>query len=318
MEKPSRQVRRAAARRGELPPKSRSERLLAWFAGLPKKAKTAIATAEFAGALTAMGVAWSVGGDMTLVIIALVVGWLLAAVGIATIQNVSVKNKTIGAVVTALFLCGEGGFLQWHFRPVVVAPTPPASQSEFLLSLNNWLCSKDEWALRTEFDLIGMLQSNIDLMTQNYGPLNEKQKRLAKVFVTSDHVQLVHPPAAGSQYQSGDWSVRPGEVGILILTDKYSRSSDRLDDVVGSALMPPDVKKHLNFLQESIKMDKIIAIEELNNSYKSDPKLIFDAKKAGTPSFAVVLDKYALEMVPLRPSVDAACDAVGKHLRSVN
>src|ERR1700736_1513350 len=83
---------------------------------LSVKARAAITTGEFAGALTCAGVAWSVGGDMTLTITALVVGWLLGSIGIATIPGKAGGWRVSATIGLFLFFAIEGGFFYWHFH----------------------------------------------------------------------------------------------------------------------------------------------------------------------------------------------------------
>jgi hypothetical protein len=71
----------------------------------------------FAASFTCAGVAWSLGGDMTLVIVALIAGWMLGSIGIATVPRKSNRWRALGIVVLLLLFIGEGGFLYWHFLP---------------------------------------------------------------------------------------------------------------------------------------------------------------------------------------------------------
>jgi hypothetical protein len=91
-----------------------------WFARLPSKVKAGISTAEFAAALACAGVAWSVGGDMTLTVIALIAGWAFASIGMATIPSKSGAWKFLAIIGLLLLFSGVGGFLYWHFHMPLV------------------------------------------------------------------------------------------------------------------------------------------------------------------------------------------------------
>jgi hypothetical protein len=94
-------------------------------------------------------------------------------------------------------------------------PTLSHTDASALESLNNWLCEKDEGALRVEFDLVGILLHNIELMTKNHGPQTEKQEQFTDVFGDTRHMQFTQPIVVNGQYQAGAWRVNPGEIGIL-------------------------------------------------------------------------------------------------------
>ena len=144
------------------------------------------------------------------------------------------------------------------------APSLSAVETAALEALNNWLCGKDESALRTEFDLIGILEHNIDLMTKNRGPLTEKQEMFADVFGDPRHVQFTRPLVIDGKYQAGDWKVKPGEIGIMVLTERYTAASSQLDSTIKSVFLPQDVKTYLSSLQATVKQNMFLAIDELN------------------------------------------------------
>ncbi len=196
------------------------------------------------------------------------------------------------------------------------APSLSAAETAALEGLNNWLCGKDESSLRAEFDLIGILEHNIDLMTKDRGPLTEKQQRFADVFGDPRHVQFTRPLVTDGKYQGGDWKVNPGEIGILVLTERYTASSSQLDSMVRSVLLPQDIKTYLSSLQATVKQNMMLAIDELNDAYKTDPRWIFYAGKTGTIYFAAVRDRYAGKLIPLRPKVDVVCGLISTRLRT--
>jgi hypothetical protein len=105
------------------------------------KARAAITTGEFAGALTCAGVAWSVGGDMTLTVIALVTGWILGSIGIATVPGKNARWRISGIIGLLLFLSAEGGFLYWHFQPKTEEKTKDSKPQNAAL-LFEWKWSK--------------------------------------------------------------------------------------------------------------------------------------------------------------------------------
>jgi hypothetical protein len=86
-----------------------------WFASLPTAAQNAIRTAEFACVLGCAGVAWSVGGDVVLVAIALVAGWVIGTIGISTAIDRARKWKVVASLALIVFFLAEGSFLYWHF-----------------------------------------------------------------------------------------------------------------------------------------------------------------------------------------------------------
>jgi hypothetical protein len=99
------------------------------------RARATITTGEFAGALTCAAVAWSVGGDMTLTMVALFSGWVLGSIGIATVPTKSGAWRFLAVIGLLLIFAAEGGFLYWHFhgqsKAVEVGgdkPVPPTVQ----------------------------------------------------------------------------------------------------------------------------------------------------------------------------------------------
>src|SRR5215470_3625739 len=75
-----------------------------------------IRTIGFGVALGCIWAAWTAGGDMWLVVPALILGVIFAVVGIATVQT-SLLRKIFGAgVVVTIYIC-IGGFLYWRFLP---------------------------------------------------------------------------------------------------------------------------------------------------------------------------------------------------------
>jgi hypothetical protein len=69
-----------------------------WFSRLSDRTKKAIRTAEFAGVLAFAGMAYTVGGDMTLAVPALFFAWIIGSIGIATVPGTSGGWK-VAAVV---------------------------------------------------------------------------------------------------------------------------------------------------------------------------------------------------------------------------
>lgn len=257
--------------------------------------------------------------------------WLAGNLGDSRFLGISI----ILSIIYAGFVWGAVPRWRGRRQPDRVPPSPPSSsqaasptersvpapklgaqEAALLEGLKNWLCPKDEGALRTEFSLINVLVHNIDLMTENHGPLTEKQHRFVNVFGDGRHVRFTQPFAVNGTYQAGDWSVNPGEIGILVLTPEYSAATARLDVLVKSAFLPEDVQKHLLQLQEVIRQNMLLAIDELNVAYKTNPKWIYDSAKMGTIYFAAVRNRYAGKLIPLRPSVDMVCGLAGRHLRN--
>src|SRR5437879_769537 len=76
-----------------------------------------IRTVEFGLALGCIWAAWTAGGDMWLVIPALILGFCFAAVGIAMVPGLSNIRKFAWKSAVALVYVGIGGFLYWHFIP---------------------------------------------------------------------------------------------------------------------------------------------------------------------------------------------------------
>lgn len=89
--------------------------------------RTIIRTAEFALVLGMAGLAASFGGDMSLIIPALVGGVVIALLGIVTAPSTEMGRRLkifLSLGVVAVF-AGEGVFLDQHFHPA--GPAPPAT-----------------------------------------------------------------------------------------------------------------------------------------------------------------------------------------------
>jgi hypothetical protein len=83
-----------------------------------------IRTVDFGLGLACAGIAWTSGGDMSLVTPALIAGFIFAAIGIRSIPDMTKLWKMLSTVGVAVVYVGIGGFLYWHFRPQVAAPPP--------------------------------------------------------------------------------------------------------------------------------------------------------------------------------------------------
>jgi prepilin signal peptidase PulO-like enzyme (type II secretory pathway) len=105
---------------------NRLVRILNWFARLPTVTKSVITTVEFGLAVGCIWAAWTAGGDMLLIIPALVLGLFFGIVGIATIPDLKWRSKFFCMALTSLLFVGIGGFLYWHFQPK--APDVPVVQ----------------------------------------------------------------------------------------------------------------------------------------------------------------------------------------------
>jgi prepilin signal peptidase PulO-like enzyme (type II secretory pathway) len=74
-----------------------------------------IRTVEFGLALGCLWAAWTAGGDMFLVVPALIVGMIFAIIGIGTIRASKPYKLTAIGAVTVIYFC-IGWFLHWHFQ----------------------------------------------------------------------------------------------------------------------------------------------------------------------------------------------------------
>ena len=75
-----------------------------------------IRTIDFGVALGCIWAAWTASGDMWLIVPTLILGFIFAVVGIATVQT-SLLRKIFGVgVAVTIYFC-TGGFLYWHFLP---------------------------------------------------------------------------------------------------------------------------------------------------------------------------------------------------------
>jgi hypothetical protein len=119
-----------------------------WSAFLDRNVKV-IRTVDFGLGLACAGIAWTSGGDMYLIVPALIVGFIFAAIGIRSIPDMSKFWKLASTVAVGAIYLGIGCFLHWHFSPVKAAsesaaevqtpaipvPAKPATQpSQRLLS----------------------------------------------------------------------------------------------------------------------------------------------------------------------------------------
>jgi hypothetical protein len=100
-----------------------------------------VRTVEFGLAMGCVWAAWTVGGDMSLIVPALILGVTLAIIGIGTIP--ASKPYKLGAVgVVAFIYFGIGWFLHWHFQPKAEAvTTPPPATAPKIAAANGPLIS---------------------------------------------------------------------------------------------------------------------------------------------------------------------------------
>jgi hypothetical protein len=88
-----------------------------WWRGLSSSWKTGISTVEFTLAFACAIAAWTVGADIVLRVIALIVGWIFASFGFATVANKTGMWRVSGVLIAFAILAVEGGFLTWHYLP---------------------------------------------------------------------------------------------------------------------------------------------------------------------------------------------------------
>jgi hypothetical protein len=74
--------------------------------------ETGLGALSFGCVIAALGL----GGDMTLTIIVLLVGWVLGTIALVTAPHLSTTWKVITTILLFLFFTGETGFLYWHFH----------------------------------------------------------------------------------------------------------------------------------------------------------------------------------------------------------
>lgn len=87
-----------------------------WLSGVSRTWKAVIVTGEFTIVLACAIAAWTVGGDVALTIIALVIGWLVACVGFATLPESSNARTAVGIIAVSVLFVGEYVFLDRHFH----------------------------------------------------------------------------------------------------------------------------------------------------------------------------------------------------------
>jgi hypothetical protein len=106
-----------------------------------------VRSAEFAGVLAFAGMAYTVGGDMTLTVPALFFAWIIGSIEIATVRGTSGGWKVAAVVGLSLILTGEGAFLYWHFhRQGPGTMDGPASENESCKSLDLTVQFSCEWS----------------------------------------------------------------------------------------------------------------------------------------------------------------------------
>ena len=117
----------------------RMARGVAWFVQLPSAVKGVITTVEFGLSAGCVWAAWTAGGDMALVIPALILGLLFAVTGIATVA-MGWRRTILSMVISMVIFLGIGGFLYSHFQPKDSQPVAlppilaPTSQTREIIS----------------------------------------------------------------------------------------------------------------------------------------------------------------------------------------
>ncbi len=245
-----------------------------------------------------------------------VVGYAFALAAVWTLSGIpSVTHRWVWSIpVTMLFALSAYVIFERHPPATKQPAVNPAVQAN-LQEINEWLCPKDEMALRNEFDLVPMLETNISTMTANHSPLNEKRPDFATVFMDPAKIVFNRPMSPGSKLYVKDWNVKPGYIGYIVTSDQYRLTIARLAQYYGSATTPANVKTSLQGLKALTDYDMLGMITELELAYKQDPRYIFDSDKAGTPYFATVRDRFLAHMVPMRPQVDRVCQQISDDLQ---
>ena len=96
-----------------------------WSAFMDRNVKV-IRTVDFGLGLACAGIAWTSGGDMSLVAPALIIGFIFAAIGVRSIPDMSKFWKLTSSVAVGAVYLTIGCFLYWHFHPK--APDIPVVQ----------------------------------------------------------------------------------------------------------------------------------------------------------------------------------------------
>jgi len=264
------------------------------------------------GALTA--------GDMMIAIGLLGVGYAFALTALLSAETVT-QRMAWSIPLTVIFVALGLFIFNRHVIDEKSSASPTtkrtsAAESAALDDLNNWLCVKDEVALRQAFDFTHIVQDNIDIMSKHGGPLTEKDKLAARIFPGFNHIKIHNRPlASGVRLQGGDWTVNPGEVGFIVVSDKYESAVSKLTILSQSAVIPTDVSIELLSLRQAVLDDSTILIEIFNSAYKANPKLILEGNTPGK-YYAAVEDVYFARMVQLRPITERLCSTVRYHLQS--
>jgi hypothetical protein len=301
-------------------PKSGQDRRM----GLGSKWRAVVTTVETALVFTA----WVGGVAVSDLWIASVLFFLGATFGVvASIVDKRVVGKwnfILPGLVIFAFLLGEGLVVWRHnanshdIQSLLRRPHIQWKEQSELISVETWLCGKDESALRDEFGFRATLDNTTADFARNGGPITERKAHDIKSFFMSvRHIHINRPIAVGGQYQvNRDLRVNKGEVGVLITSDQYESARKTLESFIGSPSLPADVRQALSNFSASIDARMNLMADVLTEYYKVNPEYIRQNNNNKSPLFADVAYEYLVRIGSMQQDAARVCDVVGKHLNA--
>ncbi len=222
---------------------------------------------------------------------------------------------------------GVGAWWGWNVLvhphdAVVNSPLPTSNGADTeLAEVNNFICKRDEGALREEFDFPQMLTFNIDFAKQKLAPelvSPDQAAAIGSYFLNGQariDMRYAHLTTVNNRVNV-EWI--PGKIGVINTSQKYNESRRKLTAMMSSAALPADVTAALKLLDDSIEKDSALMIESLNQSLAADPRNILQNSVYGSDWYGSASGLYWRQFIPLRPSADVVTLAVRKAMEAKN
>jgi hypothetical protein len=206
--------------------------------------------------------------------------------------------------------------------PVTIQHTPsPRSGPEFeeIQKINALIGSKDEMALRRQFDIPDMLEGNIILQRQRISLIKKGE---GKKFVYGppytdggDGFAIIRitrfQPRQNSIFIESDPN-GPEVIGVAT-TLKYRKSTDLLVELINSILVPDKICNPLRDFSGTISRNSSLMIDVLNEMAHESFDNFTSNNNADSPHFKKINHQYWSRFEQLKPKADAVILAIKEH-----
>jgi hypothetical protein len=266
-------------------------------------------------AISALGL----GGDMTLIAIALIAGWLLGSIALVTLPEKSKRWKLVATSLLAAFFIVEGGFLYQHFHEAS-SPRPALSGAQFdeLKQISLFVGQKDEFQLQQLFDFPRLMAKNVSMIKDMIRL--RKQGKIGQFDIANyeeKNHQLILDLKGSTQDSNGRYILRddPNELPGIIITDGFVAAKQKLLSFETSPLVPQSVIDKLKSLNGTIDDNTGILLDLLQEKANKEDDRYFLEENTTDSKYQKAIDNlFAERRSPLEPKAVAIIETIRRYL----